>query len=654
MVQTSAAFMADARRYLTPGRIGRALLAIVGATAVGAGLLAMSAHRREGGIARSVDNGGAWYARSPAWFVTRGLFPTEHAPDGSSFAWAGSRVRFAISRLERRGRYRLEVRARSGRASTDPAAVVRVVVDGVDAGAHTVGQEWQQLAVARPAARRDGVVVLLDAQQTFVPGPQDPRPLAYQIERFTLIPVDAAAVPIPRASLIDVGLFAGAIALAATLLALPSWIAFASGAAAGAAAARLVLFDAAFLGDYSSVLGTLAPAVIAGASACSLIAGAVPIAVRTTWRGVAMLALVVTVLRLAVFVHPDAPVSDGMFHVHRAQEVYAGQYIFTSVTPEPFYEFPYPVGLYVAAGPLWDRFTDRVALLRGLTLVTDAAVAIGLFAVVAARWASASTGVLAAALALAVPIVPQSVATANLTNVFAQSCFSLAVLWIGWHVPLPRRALAVTGTVVLLTAACLSHFSTAVIGAPAAALIAVAVAFARDPREGRAWRWVTLAVTLALGLSYALYYSRFHDVYARTLSRMGTERVETSLVATLAEHSESKTLTMLRFLVSNYGWGTLVLAAVGVAAALRRDWRQAWTVILLTVGLTVGGFFLLGALTPIELRAGLAAHPVVAAFGALGASWLWGTKRVAYRTVAVAAVVWTLWIGIVALRDVLG
>ncbi len=90
-----------------------------------------------------------------------------------------------------------------------------------------------------------------------------------------------------------------------------------------------------------------------------------------------------------------------MFHVHRAQAVYAGEYFFTLVTPRLFDEFPYPVGLYVAAAPLSDRFTDRVALLRGLTLVTDAAVAIGLFAVVSARWSSASTGLLAKALALA-------------------------------------------------------------------------------------------------------------------------------------------------------------------------------------------------------------------------------------------------------------
>jgi hypothetical protein len=638
----------------SPTSLGGALLAIIGASVVAASALVLPAQTRGGSISRIVDNDGAWNARSTAWFVTRGIYPTEYAPNGAPHVWAAGRVRFTIPRLQRDGRYRLEARVRSGRASTDPPAAVRVAVDGLDVGAQAIGHEWQELVVTLPEAKRDGVVILLDAEKTFVPGGEGTRALAYMLERFTLTPIDAPAVPVPRVSLIDVALFGGAVALAVTLLALPSWMACAIGALAGGAAAWLTLRDSAFLGDYSTVFRTLGLVVVLAATASSLITSVLPAPSRAAWRGAVMLAMVVTALRLAVFLHPNAPVSDGMFHVHRAQEVRAGQYFFTSVTPRPFYEFPYPVGLYVAAAPMWDWFTNRVALLRGLTLVADAAVAVGLFAVVAARWSSAVTGVLATVLALTVPIVTQSVSTANLTNVFAQSCFSLAILWIAWHVPASRWLLAVAGTVVLLTFAWLSHFSTAVIGAPAAALVAASIALARDPRERGAWRWAALSVALALGLSYALYYSRFHDVYARTLSRVGHEKVETSLVATLAEHSESKILTMLRFLVSNYGWGLLALAAIGLVAAVRRDWRQAWTLILLSLTLTVGGFFLLGAFTPVEMRANLAAHPVFAAFGALGVSWLWRHTNLAFRTVAVAAVGWTLWAGLSALRAVLG
>jgi len=645
--------------FYLPGRltlinISRAVLAVVGAAACAAFVLAVAARSREGSITRSVENGGDWYARSPAWFATRGLYPTEHAPDGSPFAWAGGRLRITIARLERSARYRLHLRARSGRPPTEPPSIVRVVVDGLEIDPISVGSDWQDLAIPLRLGKRDGAVILIETQVTFTPGEQDPRALAFMIERLTLTPIDAASVPSPRVVLLHVGLFAGAIALAAALCALPSWIAFAAGTAAGAAVDWLVLFDSAFLGNYSSALASLSVAIAFVAGLASLLARLAPQAMRRAWRATALLALMVTALRLGVFLHPNAPISDGMFHVHRAQAVRGGDYLFTSVTPRPFYEFPYPVGLYVASQPLWDRFADRVALLRGITLVTDALVAVGLFAVVSARWGRPSTGVLAAVLALAIPVVIQSVSTANLTNVFAQSCFTLGILWIGWWLPSTQRPLAVAGSVLLLSAGYLSHFGTAAIGTPAAVMVALFGALSLDPREKQAWRWIALSVAISVVLSYVIYYSHFHDVYARTLSRVGTERVETSLVATLAEHSESKPLTMLRFVVVNYGWGALALALTGGVAAIRRGWRQGWTLVLMALGLTVVAFFALGALTAVELRANLAAQPVAAALAALGVSWLWNTKRLVFRSAAVAALAATIWIGIAALRDVLG
>ena len=98
-----------------------------------------------------------------------------------------------------------------------------------------------------------------------------------------------------------------------------------------------------------------------------------------------------------------------------------------------------------------------------------------------------------------------------------------------------------------------------------------------------------------LAISYVVYYSHFHDVYARTLSRVGSEGAKTSLVATLSEHSESKPVTMIRFLLANYGWPALALSVVGVAAALRRGWRDGWTLVLLAVGAAVVAFLVLGA-----------------------------------------------------------
>ena len=190
---------------------------------------------------------------------------------------------------------------------------------------------------------------------------------------------------------------------------------------------------------------------------------------------------------------------------------------------------------------------------------------------------------------------------------------------------------------LLLSAAFLSHFSTAVIGVPAAGLAAVAVALAREPRERAAWRWVALSVVLALAISYVVYYSHFHEVYARTLSRVGTERASTSLVATLSEHSENKAITTLRFLASNYGWPALALSAAGLVAALGRGWRDGWSLVLLALSTTVAAFLALGAFTPIEMRASLAAQPLVAAFAALGCAWLWQSGRSWLKALVVAS-----------------
>jgi hypothetical protein len=49
------------------------VLAIASAAVCAAAILAIAARGRDRTIVRSVENGGDWYARSPAWYATRGL-----------------------------------------------------------------------------------------------------------------------------------------------------------------------------------------------------------------------------------------------------------------------------------------------------------------------------------------------------------------------------------------------------------------------------------------------------------------------------------------------------------------------------------------------------------------------------------------------------
>ena len=638
---------------LAPSRALRAIAALAAAAIVAAAALAAAAVAGGGALVRSVENGGDWYARSPGWYTTRGVYPTEHAPDNAPFAWAGGRVRLQVPQLDRADAYRLRMRARSGRAAHEPDAVLRVLVDGIDAAIVRVGAGWQTFEVSIPTARQTGVAVVIEAESTFTPGPQDPRRLAFMFDRLELHPA-SGRIAVGTRTYAQVAVFAGASALAVILCGLPAWMAFAAGAAAGVAAAALVRFDAAYLGGYGAVLVPLAIAIVVLGGLGAIGHRLAPVNVRRAAAAAVVLAAVVAVVKLAVFLHPAAPTSDGMFHVHRAQAVRGGEYLFTSVTPRPFYEFPYPIGLYVAAQPFWTHVDDRVALLRGLAIAADGLVAIAVFAAAAARTGSPVTAVAAAALALAVPVVEQSISTANLTNAFAQSLFSLAALWMGWQLRSPQRALAAAIAALLLAAAYLSHFSTAVIGIPAAAAMAGATAFARDPCDARAWRRLALAVAAALVLSYALYYAHFHDVYARTLSRVGSEGAANSFVATLAEHSESKAVTLGRFVLVNYGAGALLLAAIGAWAALRRDWRDGWTLQLSAFASVVLLFLVLGAFTPIEMRAPLAAHPLVAVFAAFGLTALWDTRRLPLRIAAVVCVLLAVWTGAASLAAVLG
>ena len=128
---------------LAPSRALRAIAALAGGAIVAAAALAAAALAGGGALVRSVENGGDWYARSPGWYTTRGVYPTEHAPDNAPFAWAGGRVRLQVPQLDRADAYRLRMRARSGRAALEPDAVLRVLVDGIDAAIVRVGAGWQ-------------------------------------------------------------------------------------------------------------------------------------------------------------------------------------------------------------------------------------------------------------------------------------------------------------------------------------------------------------------------------------------------------------------------------------------------------------------------------------------------------------------------------
>jgi hypothetical protein len=343
--------------------------------------------------------------------------------------------------------------------------------------------------------------------------------------------------------------------------------------------------------------------------------------------------------------------------VHRAELVQRGSYFFTSVTPRPFFEFPYAPGLYVAASPLWASFPtqpEHVMLLRTIGLVVDALAALAIFAAVRRYW-GVGAAVVAAAVFQLVPIGLHTFCTANLTNAFSQSLFAAALmLWV-WSLSRPWALAASSLFAALLAAAFLSHFSTLSTGVPIVLAAGLALLGARGPERSR-WTWTLAALAVALAVSYAIYYSHFHEVYAKTLERvLAREGAEASrsMVAPVS-------VKLGRFVhavrVEYFGLPLLAGALAGVAVALMRRSRDPLTLLVCGWGLVVAAFLALGVFTPIEMRAALAGQPVVAALLGLGAAALWRNPLVG-RPVAfflVSAVVyrgcsdWLLCLGLLA------
>ncbi len=316
-----------------------------------------------------------------------------------------------------------------------PLAELRVLVDGQLRWNSSVPNESSDVTFEIPRSSNGGAVVDLDVATPFVPGGADKRALGVIVDRVSIAPVNGGFVPRGHA----IGMLALAVAL--TVLALACCgLRGALGAVASTGVAVgyawLMLHDAAFLGGFVDRLAVIA--------AGSLAAGAIVGVVRLKWPVVAGvsewglgagLVLALSAIKLAVFWHPTAIVGDGIFQVHRAQVVHGGQLFFTSVTPKPFFEFPYPVALYVFALPFWNWFPtelDLLRLLRAIAIVADGVAGVLLYAAVRRQWNNRAMALWCAALWPFATAPLQALSNANLTNLFGQSMFAAALAGVAW------------------------------------------------------------------------------------------------------------------------------------------------------------------------------------------------------------------------------
>ena len=566
------------------------------------------------GPSRSIERGplenGEKIGRSRAWLELSGFYPAE-LDNARSFSWMGGAGRIRLARLDRSVAIKISL-------WIEPAVATRTVelkaaVDGLSVPPTTLVPGPQRVDIDLPATRAGRATVDLTVSETMVPGAADRRTLGLRVDGVALEAADGR-IRMPWDSLRSATIagFGLGIALALTVGVRP--LAFALGLGAGGWLGFLLAFDGAFLSVYADRLAYVGLCTAALGALC---AGGMLGDADERWdlRAATGLLAVPTACKLALFFHPMAAVGDSIFHVHRAQVVQRGEYFFTSITPRPFLEFPYPPGLYVFVGPLWDALngdTEHVWLLRSAVLAAEAALAIAVYAVVFANWRNRLAACAASVLTLLLPVGFYTICTSNLTNSFGQSMFGIGLAMLLCAHVTPRRGwILIASGAAFACAGFLSHFSTFSVGVPLMLACGASVWLGGRGSPRRTAIALAAALFVAATVSVAIYYSHFVPVYKQTVERVLAREgaaAERSMVAP----ASVKATRIVTTVWLEFGAAPLLAAAAAGLLLMRARANDPLTLALGGWAAVVLGFWLLAILTAIEMRASLAAQPLVA------------------------------------------
>lgn len=592
--------------------------------------------------------GGGWTGRARGWLEFSGFYPAELEAD-RSFSWMGASGRIRLPRLNRSAAHTLSLWVQP--AIVDRRVELIATVDGIALAPRVLAPGPQRIDIELPAQGANRAIVTFGVSPASVPQPRDPRTLGLRVDAIALGasdgPLRIPADSLRAAAIAGLGL---GVLLAATMGGgLPG---AALGAAAGAWVGFLLAYDASFLGPYPARAQTIGLAAGALGLAFAVLRGR---GERWSFRAAAGVVTLLSACKLALFFHPMATVGDSVFHVHRAQVVQRGEYFFTSITPRPFFEFPYPPGLYVAVAPFWEMFhsdIEHVRLLRTAVIAAEGLLALAIYLVVFANWGNRLTAFLAAALSLLVPVGLYTICTSNLTNSFGQAMFGIGLAAL-LCAHLRRGGILAAVGAVFLFAGFLSHFSTFSIGVPLVFACALALYAGGPGPPRRAAIALTLALVIAASASVVVYYAHFVPVYRRTAERVLAREGESesrSMVAPIGVKVR-RSVAMVR---GEFGLAILLGAVAGGASLARTRARDPLALALLAWAAVVLGFWVLGIVTAVEMRASLAAQPLAAILVAVSlASAMthraWGR---AVAALAVAAIVlhavsdWCMCLGI--------
>lgn len=263
------------------------------------------------------------------------------------------------------------------------------------------------------------------------------------------------------------------------------------------------------------------------------------------------------------------------------------------------------------------------------------------------QWGSASIALACAVLWPLTRAPALALGHANLTNLFGQGLFGVAMGGLLWMAAGPRLSPTAIGVfVTALTLAFLSHFSTLSTGI----LLVMAILALLALRGGREHRRVAIvgagAFAVAAIVSYVLYYSHFTDLYRETFTRIVSGADATTATSMVA----SPALKFQRWITedqfsNDYGLPGLAMflsAALGLVWMLRQRPREGLTLALLAWAMVWAGVSALGILTSVELRTNLAAAPMFVCLAGYGLWQLASHSRfgLAVAVAGLAAMVW--------------
>jgi hypothetical protein len=599
---------------------------------------------------------GGWTNRARGWFTAGGFYSPEiDLAARRRFSWTGKTARIDIAHLDRSQAYEFSVRVTAARPRSVEQPLLTLSVDGTPRVTERISNRPRDISCVLPPDTRDGASILLEVSNTFVAGPMDKRVLGAVIDDVRLTPMEGHFRPSHRV-LALMGLAITACVAGVLWCGFPIWAALVSTTMIIGTLSWLTLQDGAFIGVFVERIARLG----VGAAVIGAVVGVVGSRwskgndVIPNWAAAIGVLLGVSVIKLAFLAHPLAMVGDSTFQVHRAEFVHAGRYFFTSVTPRPFFEFPYAVGLYVVAMPLWRFFptqSDQALLLRGVTVAADALAGFALYAAVRRQWLDARAAFLTALLWPMARAPMQALCNANLTNAFGQSVFAAAMGATAWAAAGASASSAASGVaLLLLTVAFLSHFSTLSVGIPIVGAAAVLLVVVGGTPVARRVGLRTIATgLLATVIAIVVYYGNpeFRPIYRKTVERVVSGEGEAATRSIVAPVSTK----LRRWLVghsNDYGLPgvpMLLCASAGMALLVRQRRREAMTIVLTAWAAMWLAFSLVGIVSPVEMRANLAMAPVFVCCGVYLLS-LVARRGPSGRAFASAAVLLIAWDGI--------